>query len=352
MASGRRASPVEVIKNRAKKVLSRVGFRLERISDEELLLQKGYDPRHPPPSSDLPYLSPGNPALLTLEQSYGNDPSPVGARSLWAQAMQTSVDDLRFFRGDNLYLWQYTRSPLLNQYRYFIYGRYVQSIDERGMLTTLKEDGAFGCLTFKFHDMPTLSRDLLDSVNELTFLADHAGLFSRPALHILDIGAGYGRLAHRALEASSDIQQYSCIDAIPRSTFLCEYYLRYRGLAERTSVIRLPDMSDALEPGQIDLAVNIHSFSEMPHAAVAGWLGWLADLRVPQLLIVPNERDRLLSHEGDGVRRDCTELLNRAGYTLQVSQPTIQDGAIRGLLDVHDHFMLYRLAGATGQLSR
>ena len=46
---------------------------------------------------------------------------------------------------------------------------------------------------------------------------------------MLDIGAGYGRLAHRMSAAFPQLEDYCCVDAVPESTFLSEYYLRHRG---------------------------------------------------------------------------------------------------------------------------
>jgi hypothetical protein len=327
----------------AKNLLARAGLRLERVSAEERLLRQGYDPRHKPSPSDMRYLSPSNRSLRELERSYRNDHSALAAQSLWAQAQHSRRRDLRYFRGDNLYLWQYTRSPILNRYRYFIYACYVRSIDSHGLLDMLHEDGAFGCFTFDFDGMPTVSRDLLDSVNEITFLGEHAGLFSGPALQVLDIGAGYGRLAHRLVESSERVSRYWCVDAIARSTFLCEYYLRYRGISDRASVLQLPDVLSAIEPGSVDLAVNVHSFSEMPQRAVAAWIAWISRLKVPTLFVVPNEQDHVLSREEDGSRIDCSDVLDSLGYSLRVSEPTIRDAATRGVLGVNDHFLLYTL---------
>lgn len=333
-----------------KRALTGVGLRVERISDEERLLRRGYDPRHPPPAADLPYLVADNSRLVALEEAYRQqhqDPSrPNHLSSTWAMAQSSTEDDLRYFRGDNLYLWQYTRSPLHNRYRYFIYGRYVQGIDSFGLLgKVLDEDGEFGCFTFDFDGMPRFSRDLLDSVNELTFLGRHAGIFESANSEVLDIGAGYGRLAHRALTAAPNISRYWCVDALARSTFLSEYYLRHRGLSDRAPVIALTDLNDGfggLAEGAIQLAVNIHSFSEMPQSAIRAWLELLNRLQVPRLFVVPNEKDRIFSRESDGSRRDCGDLFSQSGYQLAVSEPVIQDAAVRDVLDVQDHFLLFR----------
>ena len=52
----------------------------------------------------------------------------------------------------------------------------------------------------------------------------------------------------------------------------------------------------------IDLAVNIHSFSEMSIAAIDEWLRQLVRLEIPSLLVVPNDDEGILSVEADGIR--------------------------------------------------
>ena len=176
--------------------------------------------------------------------------------------------------------------------------RRVEEIERLGLLDRLDEDGLFGVHTFTI-DGRRVSRDLLDSALELAFLERHLGISRGPVRTILDIGAGYGRLAHRAATAFPETVRYLCTDAIPTSTFLCEYYLGFRGLTggDRASarVVPLHELESAIRPGEVDIAVNIHSFSECPPAAIEGWLGFLAGNRVAHLMIVPN------AMAGDGV---------------------------------------------------
>ena len=303
----------------------------------------GYDPNHAPTGEMAAQLSGSNPRLRELAAAYALDQSPMSAKSLWSDELVADDVHLHYFRGDNLYVWQYTRSPIMNRYRNFIYAKYLAGIDERGLLGQLEEDGAFGCLTWEYAGLGVVSRDLLDSIAELTFLDAHAGLFDRPGLRVLDIGAGYGRLAHRMLMAAPNVSHYYCVDAVPRSTFLSELYMKYRGLGERATVIELPDVTTALRPGHIDLAVNIHSFSEMPLTAIRGWLRTLCHATVPQLLVVPNEAVGLTSRELDGTRIPCLPVFEEVGYRLRTSTPTIQDPAVSDLLDVRDNFLFFEL---------
>lgn len=335
-----------IIKTTARGALAGLGYRLQRLESEHRLAQKGgYDPGTPLPVGAEAYLRPDNPRLLELQQRYGTFESPVGTHTQWLPALSSGLEDLRYFRGDNAYVWQFRNVREHARLKYYLYARSIRDLDQRGLLgNTLTEDGLFGCFTFHYENMPTVSRDLLDSISELDFLDRHWDLFNRSGVQILDIGAGYGRLAHRMLTAAPGVERYWCIDAIPRSTFLCEYYLAQRHLLNvpgaRAEVVPL-DRMDSVPAGRIDLAVNIHSFSEMSHAAVEGWLQWLAQLQVPWLLVVPNH-DEVRSKEADGSRRDCSEILERAGFRLAVTEPVLRDPDVRELFGVHDKFLLYR----------
>jgi hypothetical protein len=71
----------------------------------------------------------------------------------------------------------------------------------------------------------------------------------------------------------------------------------------------------------------------------------LRRLRVPQLLVVPNEPTDLLSLEADGSRLDFAPLLEEAGYRLALVEPVVEDPAVRDLVPLRDHFHLYHLGG-------
>ncbi|MDQ6747024.1 MAG: putative sugar O-methyltransferase, partial [Candidatus Dormibacteraeota bacterium] len=221
----------------------------------------------------------------------------------------------------------------------------VQGVDTHGLLQQLGEDGAFGCWTYQYPGHVPISRDLLESVNEICFLERQLGLSSMEKLSVLDIGAGYGRLAHRMSQAFPGLSDYCCVDAIAESTFLSRYYLSYRECVPPARVVRFDDLERELKPGDFDLAVNIHSFSECPLSAIAGWVEELRRLRVPRLLVIPNEPTEFLSMESDWSRRDFLPLLEAAGYRLTHSEPVIQDPAVRELLGLEDHFHLFTHGG-------
>ena len=145
--------------------------------------------------------------------------------------------------------------------------------------------------------------------------------------------------------AYPNLADYCCVDAVPEATFLCEYYLRFRGVMPPARVVSLGRVEEELRPGSFDLAVNVHSFSECPIAAIEWWADLLRRIQVPELLVVPNEAEAPLSLELDGSRHDYLPVLERAGYRLVHREPVLDDPAVRELVGLHDHFHLLSLDG-------
>ncbi len=338
-------------KTTLRKALAHLGYSVRRIGkDERSFLLAGHDGSVPLPAGAEDYLRYDNPRLLELQQRYQKVESPVCQHTYWRPQLQANAMDLRYFRGDNAYVWQFRHLRDHTRVRYYLYARYVRDMDRRGLLgKTVTEDGQFGCFNYRFDEIPVISRDLLDSVAELYFLDRHWGLFERKGVQVLDIGAGYGRLAHRMLAAAEGVTRYWCIDAVPRSTFLCEYYLRHRGCLDeaggRAKVVPLDEMRTAVPPKTIDLALNVHSFSEMSHAAIETWINWVAELQVPYLMVLPNEPD-MLSKEADGSRREYRSVIKQAGYRLVAKESTILDSDVRKIFGINDFLFLYQRDGA------
>jgi SAM-dependent methyltransferase len=342
--SGRR-----VPARRLRRIIGRVAGRgdsdpLALSPEDRRYLTEYYDSSVPLPPGAAEELSEENPRLRELRATYAGLDLPATDGSRWQRESIDAFLDLRYFRGETLITWHYRELPRITRLKYFVFMRYVAERDELGLLDRLKEDGAFGCWTYSYPGYGPVSRDLLESVNEISFLERALGLSKRERFSALDIGAGYGRLAHRMTAAYPNLSDYCCLDAIPESTFLSEYYLHFRDCAPPARVVSL-DAVDDLTSGEFDLAVNVHSFSECTLAAISWWVDRLRHLRVPRLLVVPNEPTDLLSLEADGSRRDFEPLLEDAGYRLLTRQPVVEDPAVRELVPLQDHFHLFGLDG-------
>jgi putative sugar O-methyltransferase len=301
-----------------------------------------YDDTVPLPTNASRELSSRSPRLAELREAYAASDVPALDASRWNEDAVESFLDLRYFRGETLITWHYRELPRINRLKYYLYLLYVRERDELGLLRKLDEDGAFGCWTYSFPDHDGLvSRDLLDSVNEIAFLERALSLSGRDRFSVLDIGAGYGRLAHRMTEAYGQLDDYCCVDAVPESSFVCDYYLRYRE-SNRARVVGLHEVEATLQPGHFDIAVNIHSFPETTYSAIDWWMRVLEPLEIPYLLVIPNEPDELLTLEADESRRDFLPLITGAGYELSNREPVIDDVAVRELLPLDDQFFLFK----------
>lgn len=301
-----------------------------------------HDEQVPLPAGAAEELRADHPRLLELEARYAAlGAHPARAASRWSADRVEAFLDLQRFRGETLITWHYREEERVTRLKYFVWARHVADRDPGGLLAALGEDGAYGGWSFAYPGWGRVSRDLLESITELGFLERHLRLAERERFSVLDVGAGYGRLAYRMAQAHPGrLTDYACTDAVAASTFVCEHYLRHRGVVPPARTVPLDEV-EALTPGSFDLAVNVHSFSECPQEAIVWWLGQLARLDVRHLLLVPNEPEGLLSLEPDGSRRPCGPLLERAGYVLEHREPVVDDPAAAELLELHDVLELH-----------
>jgi hypothetical protein len=271
---------------------------------------------------DRAYLRIDNPELIDLLHRYEIAEHIFGSPTVW-HATYVQPADILFFRGDNGYVWQYQDG---NRHESYLLTYLYLKETAGGLFEMLREENDFGVFAFPAgEDDRLISRDLLDSVNEILFLR-RMGL-TQPDTHILDIGAGYGRLAARVSTALDGIH-YWCIDAVAYSTFLCRFYLHHRGVDARASTIAFDEQDSLPGDGQIKLALNIHSFSECTANAIDYWLRRCAELAIEYLFIVPDE-----SATGGGLRRtDGTEfasIVKAHGYALEHAEPKYNNFAIQ-----------------------
>ena len=340
----RRARPSQArrwVSQRAKVAAARAGFLVTRLNDESRhYVQITHNDTVPLPAGAEAELRQDNARLVALQATYDGLDLPSAVHTQWRQGFLNKNLSLAWFRGDNAYVWQFRQLGSAARIRMYLAMLDVLERDRLGLFATLREDGLFGAFTFKFGERPSVSRDLLDSINEINYLDEQMGLASIEGLRVLDIGAGYGRLAHRMTAALPELAAYDCIDAVATSTFLCEYYTRFRELPESVRVVPL-DQHETLGD-RYDVAVNIHSFSEASHEAVCWWLDRIAEREIEWLLIVPNTPDELRSTELDGSMRPFRQDVLDRGYELVDQRPIHQSDELRDLIDLHDRFYLFR----------
>jgi len=286
----------------------------------------------PPGAADILRMT--NPRLQELERRYAAAPPAVRPGFEWAPGALTA-EALAYFRGDNPYVFQ-RRGPNRHELGYALTYYATKADDREGLLDRLSEDELFGIHAFDI-DGRMISRDLLDSVGEIAFLMRHAGL-GTAARNVLDIGSGYGRLAHRIDQALDEVRVFAT-DAFAASTFLAEYYLRFRA-CERASAVPLDEVEALLASRSIDLAVNVHSFPECTPAAIGWWAELLSRHKVPRLFVVPNGEGEYTGGCRTNRGEEIEPILAAHGYRLALRSPRYRDPVVRRYgLDPVDFFL-------------
>lgn len=257
--------------------------------------------------------------LIDLQARYKKFDHRVTTAAVWSDDVVTSTD-ISAFRGDTQYVWQ--RAYLnFNEIACALSYYALKAGRAADLLERLHEDGAFGALTLDLDDR-LVSRDLIDSVSEIDFLRRHVELGQKHC-SILDIGAGYGRLAHRITEAMGSAADVFVTDAFPASTFLSEYYLAYRESPAR--VIPLDEIELGLASLSVDVAISIHSFSECTVDAINWWVSLISKSNVRYLMVIPNgtgESGQLcLTQKGEKM----IPIFESHGYRLKCSEPRYSD---------------------------
>lgn len=327
-------------KQRTESLIARSGYLVTRLDDESRrYVSITHNSAVPLPAGAAAVLRPDNPKLVALQRTYEAMNSPATSHTQWNRRFLKRNLSLAWFRGDNAYVWQFRQLRTAAEARMYLALLDVESRDKLGLLDVFREDGLFGAWTFSYGKRSPISRDLLDSVNEINYLDEHMGLSAIENLRVLDIGAGYGRLAHRMSAALPNLITYDCIDGVAVSTFLCDYYARFRALPQSVRVIPVTEHDRLAD--SYDLAVNIHSFAECSLETIRWWLDRIAERRIEWLLIVPNRPPELLSTELDGSQKEFMSAVLAAGYELADSRWTCGSEELRALIDVHDKFYLF-----------
>ena len=187
------------------------------------------------------------------------------------------------------------------------------------------EDAAFGAETVLAADGVRLSRDLLDAANEMAFLDEELQISTWSAgATLVDVGAGYGRLAHRLAHWLPRLRVIST-DAVPTSLAFAEHYLRHRGLEAAAADVLPPDtaLSRALDGLTTPpaLAIAIHSLPEMSREARGWWARLFFRRGVMHFFVVTNAAALA---DGDSALQLCADdgspliaELRAAGYRLR-----------------------------------
>jgi putative sugar O-methyltransferase len=251
---------------------------------------------------------------VTLDRTYHDlnlHPRELG---VWTEK-HTRELDVTNFRSDNVYVWQKRDLAIEN---YLVSYLVAKIMDKSALLESLSENGSYGVEFYEFCGRK-ISRDLIDSVLEINFLIDLIGIDSLTKFRVLDIGAGYGRLA-KNLAKVFPAMKIGCVDAIPMSTAISEFYLHEEIERGQIEVFNLTQL-DSMPSKTFDLAVNIHSFSEMSLGSVENWISFLMEAKVERVFVVPNPKELRLNNG-----EDFLKVFERFGYKVTTIRAKYLDG--------------------------
>ena len=268
-----------------------------------------------------------------LWHEYKSHPLDALVGNIWDQGTEFSATlkdiDLTRFRADNAYVYQTKGVPLAD---FALSALWAERSDSFHLLTRTQESGDFGVECIRI-DGRLWSRDLIDSILEITFMIENLPSGALDAMTVVDIGAGYGRLLTRLADVTGSPRLLG-VDGVALSTAICRAYIRYLRVDSRVSVLSLSE-ADKLE-GVIDIATNIHSFSEMSLEAVCWWLDWLVDRGTKYLFLVPNHSGPSLN---DGT--DLAPYISQRGFKLKVQRMKYADPLIGEHSLYQAHYYLF-----------
>lgn len=126
-----------------------------------------------------------------------------------------------------------------------------------------------------FHPDDWDTRDIGDAVYQATVLLHH--LQGRKTITVVDIGAGYGRLAVPFMHYGEKYEvrvAYYGVDYVPESLLIAPQFIEQMGNGLNLHYTALPAWGLNLLDGlSVDLFVSIHSFQEMTREAVDFYAG-------------------------------------------------------------------------------
>jgi hypothetical protein len=197
--------------------------------------------------------------------------------------------------------------------------RETRANDHLGLMPAFADDGALGIMRFRLADGAVVTQDQLISAHDLGLLAGWVGCTPADAPLLIDVGAGYGRLTHRFLQAFPSSHALA-LDAVPGTSALAEYYLGMRGCAGRAITGGPNRLLEPLPPGAPRIAVNIHSWSEAPLASIRGWLDLLNGAAADWLLLATHDI-RAVTLEREGPALPMIPAIMAAGWKLIEDRP-------------------------------
>jgi putative sugar O-methyltransferase len=190
---------------------------------------------------------------------------------MWEKWQEKVKESLPNFAADPIYVSQ-------NSYSESQFKKMAKEVAKSGAVDIGGKirDSEFGGRVVET-ELGGVTRMWLDGNVEIDFLRRNVP--DLKYFRVLDIGAGYGRLA---VMLAPFVQSITCVDPVPISEELCRDYTRR--FAPDVRVLSIGEFVES--PPEFDLAINIHSWNECLLEQVENWIEALVELKVQYLFTV------------------------------------------------------------------
>ena len=204
-------------------------------------------------------------------------PEDLSAGGMWATWQEVVKDALPYFAANTIYVEQGNPAEerFVRAAHSLHYGNW-HPVDMDGRA----RDEEFGARMVNTPTLGRVNRMWLEANIEIDFLRRHLPMPMVDA-DVLDIGAGYGRLA---VMLAPLVRTMACVDAVPISTKLCRYYCaRFR---PSVNVLSLEDFVAGYATMRPHVVINIHSWNECGPEQVQNWIDVVVAMQTPFLFTV------------------------------------------------------------------
>ena len=200
---------------------------------------------------------------------------------LWTEWQATVMDGLPNYCADRLFVLQSCTNPAEVEHVLSIVKRNGELIDVDGS----QRDAQYGAMLFDTK-YGKVTRMWADSNVEYDFLQRHLNKFFLQNATVMDVGAGYGRLA---VSMSPHVKQFIAVDSIPVSVACCKDYVATWARTDNIQILSVEDlylMYKQNKVPKIELAMNIHSWNECSLETIEEWLQTLVKFNTDFLFTV------------------------------------------------------------------
>ena len=209
-----------------------------------------------------------------LYKPFYDELTPLSSLGMWDEWQKKASTSN--FASESVYVAQNSYS----EERFREVAKEVATFGPVDVMGGMTRDAEFGARVVET-ELGGVTRMWLDGNVEIDFIRRNIPNMER--LRVLDIGAGYGRLA---VMMRPLVKEYTCVDPVKISTEICRAYTAR--FDSRVITLGIEEFSNS--NAKYDLAINIHCWNECTLEQVEAWIQAIADRKIPYLFTVDHGR--------------------------------------------------------------